>query len=337
MRRTIIVAFSLLCILVSKAANTDDIGRITIQAYVPETENLPSESTKLLQTKLSQIITSNGIADNEYCERFVLTAKVNVITKDIVAGPPQRISQKLEITLMVGDIKEDKVFSSVTISSVGIGTSLEKSYIAAFKNIRPDNSRIKDFISESKSKILAYYDVSCPAMMSEAKALAAQQQYEQALLVLTSIPNVCKDCYEQSCDLQSTIYVEMINAQGATLLKQAQSAWAEQPNKEGAERAMQYISQINAEADCMSQVNSLTEEITKKLISDDKREWQLQLEQYRDNQKREAEERAYAQQRYAEQQKTNRTYIRACRDAAVAYYKNRPKVVNNYYTRVLLW
>lgn len=337
MKTIAILIISLLCIIGAKAADNDDIGRITIQAYVPETESLPNESAKLLQTKLSQIITNNGIADNEYCERFVLTAKVNIITKDIVAGPPQRISQKMDITLSIGDIKEDKVFSSLTMTTVGIGTSLEKSYISAFKNVRPDNPRIKEFMEDGKNKILAYYEANCPAMMAEAKSLANQQQYGEALLILTSIPDVCKDCYEQSCNLQSSIYVDMINTLGASLLKQAQSAWAEQPNRDGAERAMSFISQINADADCMAQVNKLTEEITKKLIADDKREWQLKLEQYRDDQKREAEERAYAQQRYAEQQKTNRTYIRACRDAAVAYYKNRPKVVNNYYTRVLLW
>ncbi len=78
----------------------DDIGRITIHAYVPEYEELPYEAGKLLQSKLSQIITDNGIADNENCVRFVLTAKVNVISKDVVPGPPNRISQKLDLSLI---------------------------------------------------------------------------------------------------------------------------------------------------------------------------------------------------------------------------------------------
>ena len=335
--KKVVFLMLLVCPLIINAQTAlDDIGRMTIQAYVPETEDLPQEAAKLLQTKLSQIITSNGIADNEYCERFVLTAKVNILTKDIVPGPPQRIAQKMEISLILGDMKEDKVYSTHTISTVGVGTNLNKAFIAAFKNIRPNNPQIIDFIRDGKEKVYAYYVAKCPLMLSEATALAGQQKYEEALWVLSSIPNVCKDCYEESCSLSSTIYVKMINAYGATLLKQAQTAWAKQPNKQGAENAMKYISQINSAATCMPQVNELTDEITKKLISDEKREWEFKLEQFRASQKREAEERAYAQQRYAERQATNRAYISACRDVAVEYYRNRPRTVN-YYTRIYAW
>ena len=95
-----LIIISLLCVLTAKAQERfDDIGRITIHAYVPSNEKLPPESQKLLETKLSQIITANGISDNENCVRFVMTAKINVISKDIVAGPPQRISQRLDITI----------------------------------------------------------------------------------------------------------------------------------------------------------------------------------------------------------------------------------------------
>lgn len=336
MKRALFLLLSFLALTTHAQTTLDDIGRMTIQAYVPETEGLPQEATKLLQTKLSQIITSNGIADNEYCERFVLTAKVNILSKDIVSGPPQRIAQKMEISLILGDIKEDKVYSTYTISTVGVGTNIDKAFIAAFKNIRPNNAQITDFMREGKEKIYAYYEANCPLMITEAKALAGQQQYEEALWLLSSIPDVCKDCFEESCSLSSTIYVKMINAYGATLLKQAQTAWAKQPNKQGAEKAMQYISQINSAATCMPQVNELTEQITQKLISDEKREWEFKLEQFRARQKREAEERAYAQQRYAERQETNRAYISACRDVAVAYYKSRPRTVN-YYTRIYAW
>jgi len=56
-----------------------------------------------------------------------------------------------------------------------------------------------------------------------------------------------------------------------------------------------------------------------------KKEWEFKLEQFRAQQKRESE-----------QQKTNRAYISACRDVAVTYYKNRPRLMN-YYTRIYAW
>ena len=145
--KKILVLLVLFCTLTVKAQNRlDDTGRITIHAYVPESEELPYEAHKLLETKLSQIISANGIADNENFVRFVLTAKINVISKDIVAGPPQRISQKLDVTLMLGDIEEDKVYSQLTISAIGVGQSYEKSFISAFKSINPKNTAITAFL-----------------------------------------------------------------------------------------------------------------------------------------------------------------------------------------------
>lgn len=336
MKRICICLLCLYACVVKAQTVLDDIGRITIQAYVPSNDDIPNEATQYLQTKLSQIITTNGVADNEYCERFVLTAKINVSSKDVIAGPPQRISQKMEITLILGDIKEDKVYASVSISTVGVGTNITKAFIMAFNKINPNNAQIKAFINEGKEKIYSYYVSNCPVMLSEAKSLAGQQKYEEALWMLSSIPDVCKDCYEECCDLSSSIYLKMINSNGTELLKQAKAAWAEQPNKIGAEKALSYISQIKSSASCMAQVNELTNEITQKLITDEKREWEFQMEQFRARQKREAEEREYAQQRHAEQQATNRTYIRACRDVAIEYYKSRPRIVNDF-KRIYAW
>lgn len=268
----------LVCSLMTNAqTQIEDWNRITIQSYIPPYENIPNEAAKLLQTKLSQIITENGIADNEYCVRFILTAKINVISKDIVAGPPQRISQKLEITLMLGDIEADKVYSSITIPTMGIGTSIEKSYISAIKNIHPKNSQITDFIRSGKDKIIEYYKTNCDLIMDEAKRLAKIQNYSEALFQLTSVPDVCKECYDQCSLLTSQIYTEMIDAKGLDLLRQAQGAWAEQPNKDGAARAVEYLTQINFAASCHSQVSNLMNKITQKLVNDDKREWDFKI------------------------------------------------------------
>ena len=179
-------------------SNLDDVGRLTVHAVVPQYENLPVEAQKLLETKLSQIITANGIADNENSVRFVLTAKVNVITKDIVVGPPQRISQKLDITIMLGDIQTDKVYSQMTISAMGIGQTLDKAYISAFKNIVPNNKAISEFMADGKEKLIAYYQTNGQEMLTEAKNLAAMQNYEDALIQLASIPDVCTDIFSNT-------------------------------------------------------------------------------------------------------------------------------------------
>ena len=86
--RTVLLLFVSVFFAVANAQQfKDDVDRLTINPYVPPYEDLSDEAAKLLHTKLTQIVTANGVADNEYITRFILTAKINVLTKDIVAGP----------------------------------------------------------------------------------------------------------------------------------------------------------------------------------------------------------------------------------------------------------
>ena len=330
----------LLCpILVQAQDRLDDVGRITIHAYVPENEDLPYEAHKLLTTKLSQIITANGIADNENFVRFVLTAKINVISKDIVAGPPQRISQKLDITLMLGDIEEDKVYSQLTISAIGVGQSYEKSFISAFKNINPKSTAITAFIREGKEKVLGYYQTHCEDLITEAKKQASLQNYEDALMLLASIPDVCTDCFEEAARIAAPIYTDMVEARGAEFLNQARAVWAKNPTREGAREATRLLSQINFAASCQPQATSLMREITDKMNDIDRREWEHQMQVYQDGIEREKRQWAQHVREYEDRVQTQRMYLKAARDVAITYAKNQPKVVTRIvnYNRIILW
>lgn len=330
----------LLCpILVQAQDRLDDVGRITIHAYVPENEDLPYEAHKLLTTKLLQIITANGIADNENFVRFVLTAKINVISKDIVAGPPQRISQKLDITLMLGDIEEDKVYSQLTISAIGVGQSYEKSFISAFKNINPKSTAITAFIREGKEKVLGYYQTHCEDLITEAKKQASLQNYEDALMLLASIPDVCTDCFEEAARIAAPIYTDMVEARGAEFLNQARAVWAKNPTREGAREATRLLSQINFAASCQPQATSLMREITAKMNEIDRREWEHQMQVYQDGIEREKRQWAQHVREYEDRVQTQRMYLKAARDVAITYAKNQPKVVTRIvnYNRIILW
>lgn len=369
MKRVLLFIFISLIAQIGHTQSISDINRIIIHPIIPSYEHLPAESSKLLETKLLQIVTANGIMDNEHISRFVITAKVNVISKDILVGPPQRISQKIDVTLMIGDIEEDKVYSSYTLSCVGIGQSLDKAYIAAFKNINPNNQKIKQFIEDGKEKIIQYYELHCRDIISEAKKLASTNQYEQALLMLTSIPNVCEDCYNDCADIASELYVDMINVRGAELLRKAQSAWSKNPTREGAKEATRLLSQINFASNCQKEVSSLMHDITEKMKEIDNREWEFKMQQYKDDIEREKrewaqhlqeykdeverEKREFAQkqQEYKDHQKRQaaldtekavqrRMLINACRDVAMEYARHQPNTINYYSiksTRIYAW
>ena len=317
----------------------DDTERICIHAVVPAREALPQESAKLLESKLSEMVTHNGIADNEFDVRFVLTAKVNVVSKDIVAGPPTRISQKLDIVLMLGDVVEDKVYSQHTITTLGIGKTEDKALIAAYRNINPKNESISVFLKEGKSKILDFYNTHCEEIVAEAQKQASLQHYEDALLLLSSIPDVCTDCLNESSKLAHTIYVQMINARGEELLNKARNIWANSLDKQGATEATRLLAQINFAASCQPNVDVLLKEITAKMNEIDQREWQHQMELYQDDIEREKRQWEQQVREHDDNVKTQRMYLKACRDVAIENAKHQPKVVTRVvnYNRVILW
>lgn len=365
MRTKIFLAF-MVCVSILNAQTTlDDIGRITIQAYQPEYENIPCESTELIKNKLSQIITSHGIADNDFCERFILTAKINVISKDIVVGPPQRISQKIEVVFIIGDIIADKIYATTTIQTVGIGTNLNKSFISAFRNINPRSANIIRFIEEGKRKIVDYYSSNCAIIIKEAQKLANLQNYDEALHNLISVPNICEECYHECSKLSVQIYKEMIDSEGLFLLNTAKATWAKQPNSNGAEEIIKIISQININASCQPQIQLFIQSINEKLVNDEKRKWEFKMQQYKDQvarekreweqriqeykdlQEKEKEEREFVKKQYndeyelkVQQQKedaiTDRLIIQSCRDISLEYAKNQPKIINNY-NKIYTW
>lgn len=339
MKKICLILVLLCTISVQAQDRLDDVGRITIHAYVPENEDLPYEAHKLLTTKLSQIITANGIADNENFVRFVLTAKINVISKDIVAGPPKRISQKLDITLMLGNIEEDKVYSQLTISAIGVGQNYEKSFISAFKNINPKSTAITAFIREGKEKVLGYYQTHCEDLITEAKKQASLQNYEDALMLLASIPDVCTDCFEEAARIAAPIYTDMVEARGAEFLNQARAVWVKNPTKEGAREATRLLSQINFAASCQPQATSLMREITDKMNEIDRREWEHEMQMYQDGIEREKRQWAQHVREYEDRIQTQRMYLKAASEVAVTYAKNQPKVVTRIvnYNRIILW
>jgi hypothetical protein len=105
--------------------------QLYISVVQPERSDISAEAGKQLERKMTQLLTANGISSLDKNNRFVFTAKVDLTSKDIVATTPQRISEKLDLTLLVGDVVENKVFETITIPLIGIGINENKAFIAA--------------------------------------------------------------------------------------------------------------------------------------------------------------------------------------------------------------
>ena len=320
--------------LLATVAMAQDYGRIAINVVVPQLPNVPEEARAALETKMQQVATQYGLASNGLTDRFVMTAKMNVTSKDVVPTTPAKISQKMEVTLFIGDVVDNKVYESVVLNVAGIGQSETQSMIQAFNQIKPDNSQLKTFVEKAERKIAEYYANNCQYILTEANTLAQQRKYDAAIAKLMAVPEVCKECYEQCMARAVEVYQSKLNNDGDALVQKARSQWLAKRDYASATEALTTLAQVDPQSSAQSKAQALVKEINKHLRSieaaaeEQRREkWEFAKKQYEDN-------LALARQRQADATAIQREQIAAAREVGIAYGKNQPRTItyNNFRT-----
>jgi hypothetical protein len=344
--RNIFIILLLAGFVSANAQSLDDFGRIALKPLI--NSQIPAEASTLLETRMTQILTGAGIASTDVNPRFVMTATVNVLTKDIVPGPPQMVSQRLEITFTVGDIVEKRAFSTTSVTLVGVGGNENKAFIEAIKKINANNAAFKGFIDGAKTEIVRYYQTNCEAIIRDAKSLASQGKFSQAIYSLSLIPDVCTACYERSLQAQSDLYRQKTEAEGRTLFQQAKAAWAQAPNKENASRVSRLVSQISPGVSFIGEVNSFISEVSAVVQAQQQQEWEQYQKEWeqatKEREERWAQEVKERDRNYADQRQDaersnemKKLLINSCREVAVEYAKNQPKEVYNNHKNDVIW
>ena len=285
------------CILISLHQNVfaqehlNDFGRLILNTYVPEqVEGLPQQAKSILANKLSQITTNYGLGGTTLNPRFVLMCNLALLSKDIVAGPPQMVVQNIELTLFIADAVENKKFANVSFTLKGVGTNEAKAYIDAISKMNIKNPELKDFIEEGKSKIVNYYNTQCDFIIKDAISLSKRGEYDAAMLKLVMVPDVCEKCYVTCMDTLQSIYQKKIDKECLVIMRDAKTAWMANQNSEGAERVAEIINSISPFSTCEPDAGLLMQQIQNKLKEDEKRKWQFKIAKYNDalNLKKEA-------------------------------------------------
>lgn len=360
--KKVFVVFTLL--VAGTICSFGQTDQLYISVVQPERSEISAEAGKQLERKMTQLLTANGISSQDANNRFVITAKVDITSKDIVASTPQRISEKMDITFLVGDVVENKVFETITIPLIGIGINENKAFIAAINQVKPQKTELTKFLGRAKEKIIDYYVVRCPQIIKQAQKLATGNEYDEAIYQLMQIPDIC-DCAKESQDLMIEYTIKRNNAIAAQLYNEAKARWAASPTQEGASAVADIIARIPANTSSQSQVNALTNAISKKLRDDEKRQWNFKMKQYNDAQEKEQREyqlrveqqiadnkirekrlEADTQQRkvetearqrqQAEEQVTRRKWIDAAKSVGLGFVNNLPKAIDNI-KNVMSW
>lgn len=316
MKKYILISIFIVSALSSQSQNLNDAGRVVLNAVVLDPSNIiPEEAETQLINKLNQIATAQGISGTSLTPRFIIAAKINVLSKDIIAGPPQMVALNTEIVFFVGDAIANKVFANTSISNKGVGINENKAMISAIQNINIKNNLFATLTEKGKSEIAAYYNAQCKIVQQKAKGLEGQQKYDAAIFELMQIPDVCKDCYIECMNSIKPIYKKMIDNQGKVSLIEAKAKWASQPNEVGASEAGKIIAIIDPESASYAEAQLLTEIIRKKIMADQKKEWDFKLKSLEAN------------------ENIEKARIASAQKVAIAYYQNQPKTI--IYNRII--
>jgi hypothetical protein len=289
--------------------NSSSVGNISLTAVV-DNKQIPSGIADKLKSKLNQISAKNGIGSSQ-SGRFIITSKINVIQQELTTTSPPYVVTDLEIIYFIGDGIDGLLFSTLSTTSKNIGKTKDLSISACINKINPNDSIFKQFIFEGKSKIINYWKQNCSKYISKATTLANDlTKYAESIYILNEIPFECTDCYNYAMNAIATIYQKQIDNECLKLLQQGKVEWYSGLNYESAVRASEFLKQINPDASCFDDVAKLNEDIAKRLLQIDKREWTYQI-------------------KLLEQESAK---IESARAIGVAYGKNQPDVVYYNYS-----
>ncbi len=290
-----------------------DIGLISLNPYIPESEGLGQKATAMLQSKLQQIATVNGMSGSGFDNRFIITAHIQKLRSSQTQTFPQKNAVEVSIGIYVGDGLDGTLYSSYTCEAKGIGDSEDQAIASAIRKVVPTQEALQSAIVKGKEQILNYYDKMSGNILQTAKATAAAGKYDDAINMLFAIPMNNKD-FQTAQALIAQYGSTSLDNKNIEIVRQARSAWSANPTEEGASEASTILQKLDApSAKVQAEAKSLQSEMASRLKAVSDREYQQELQQ----EQNEKEERLAA--------------IKAAASVAKAYIASRPRVVYHYH------
>lgn len=283
---------------------------ITIGIVVPEQQKeMDANAFRLLATRLTAVMGANGVS-SETNGTFIMYPVVNILDQKLVEGGLRNITMvEVELSLFVKQVVTHTLFGSCSKILKGNGRNLSDAIRNAFSGINMRDNVYSQFLTQTKEKIANYYLENKAKLLSQAHQLAASQQYEQALALLTTFPQNLKGANEvQAAAIE--IYKKYQNQVCAQMILKAEAAISLQNYEEAAS----ILASIDTESVCHSDALNLIKKIEDTIKADQKAEQEL-------------EEKLLNKKISLEKKR-----IDAIKEIATAYLSNQPQIT---YTQII--
>lgn len=292
------------------AQSSQEVGKIALSVIMPENvDGLDISQLSKIETKITQIVSSTGLAASGYNNNFVIYPKFALYETNVVEGGMENITVvTCELSLFIKQVDNNILFTTISKQLKGSGKTKSIAITNAISKIPTNDNDFKVFIETGKSKIIAYYESKCGDIISKSESLVKMQDFEQALGLLMTIPEEV-NCYNKVQEKSIEAYKAYQNQKCTVQLQEAKTQIAANNYND----ALNLLSQIDPSTPCFVECQTMVENISAKIKEEEKKQWDFQMKIYNDNV-------ALQSQR-----------INAIKDIAVAYYKSKPTTVNYTY------
>lgn len=292
------------------AQSTSDVGKIVLSVIMPDNvEGMNDSQLSKLETEITKIVTSTGLAASGYNNSFVIYPKFTINETFVVESGLQDITIiNCDLTLFIKQVDNNVIFSTISRSLKGNGKSKLLALSNALTKINVNDKDFQQFIDKGKVKILHYYESKCQDIIMKSENLVKTQNYEQALGLLMTVPEEVS-CYNKVQEKSIEAYKAYQKQKCITQIQEAKAQLA----MNNYSSALNILSQIDPSTPCFKESQALVNNAGDNVDKEDKKLWDFKMKTYTNNIALEKER------------------IIAVKNIAISYYKSIPKTINYTY------
>jgi hypothetical protein len=268
----------------SSRFESDELINIQLTPFVPEYPGLGESGKNLLKTRLNKSISKNAYG-GEGNPRFIIGPSINLLFQEVTGTAPTKYACTYEVTLLTLDVVSQMTFNSYSFEIKGVGSSLEKAFISAFRNYSFDSKEFYQFLKDSKNKIDNYYITNCEKIISEADAEAATNNFDVAYQIVKSIPIEADVCFKNAIEKKQLYFQQSLNNDCKQLLSKMKAELGKANDQSASgfnDEAMGYYALIDPKSDCFPEAERIYQEFLKNLNPKAKRDWDLEMVKYKE-------------------------------------------------------
>lgn len=260
---------------ITTSLNTASAQQFAVRpAHLNSDYNVPEKAETQLRDKMLAALSSAGLATTAENASVALVPSISILNEQTGAGVQNNVSMNLNYTFSLVGIASGVVFDSYVVEGVQTrGQNKINAVARSFAGVNLNTPAFLAFLSNGQSKIVAYYQRQLQKTLAKAQTNINTKQYDDALAILMEIPEETPGYTTKVLPMVERTYKMYANNLAASLLQQAQAAWAAAPDEEGAERVAEILSEMPVGTTSSVAARQLVKQIEARIKALDQRRW----------------------------------------------------------------